>query len=113
MNRPTPRTMRCRCGPKPGHPSNVAGPRNNTGGSGCPGLTDWSWGWPVGDAVYFTFITGLTIGYGDIVPRQAVARALAVGDCCPRAVADGRHSSDCDRDAAKSEYFSPVQSATD
>ena len=26
--------------------------------------------WPVGDAVYFTFITGLTIGYGDMVPRQ-------------------------------------------
>jgi Ion channel len=34
--------------------------------------------WPVGDAVYFTLITGLTIGYGDIVPRQAFARALAV-----------------------------------
>jgi hypothetical protein len=36
-------------------------------------------GWSVGDAMYFTFITGLTIGYGDIVPRQALARALAVG----------------------------------
>src|SRR6516162_7317606 len=36
-------------------------------------------GWPVGDAVYFTFVTGLTIGYGDIVPRQALARALAIG----------------------------------
>jgi ion channel len=34
--------------------------------------------WSLGDAVYFTFITGLTIGYGDIVPRQAFARALAV-----------------------------------
>jgi hypothetical protein len=33
----------------------------------------------VGDAVYFTFITGLTIGYGDIVPRQAFARILAIG----------------------------------
>src|SRR5262249_44688482 len=32
-----------------------------------------------GDAVYFTFVTGLTIGYGDIVPRQALARALAIG----------------------------------
>jgi hypothetical protein len=36
-------------------------------------------GWSVGDAVYFTFVTGLTIGYGDLVPRQALARALAIG----------------------------------
>ena len=36
-------------------------------------------GWPVGDAVYFTFVTGLTIGYGDIVPRQGLTRALAIG----------------------------------
>jgi len=36
-------------------------------------------GWSVGDAVYFTFVTGLTIGFGDIVPRQALARALAIG----------------------------------
>src|SRR6478736_7174230 len=36
-------------------------------------------GWSVGDALYFTFVTGLTIGYGDIVPRQALARALAIG----------------------------------
>ena len=36
-------------------------------------------GWSVGDAVYFTFVTGLTIGYGDIVPGQALARALAIG----------------------------------
>jgi hypothetical protein len=36
-------------------------------------------GWSVGDAVYFTFITGLTLGYGDIVPRQALARAPAIG----------------------------------
>jgi Ion channel len=36
-------------------------------------------GWSLGDAVYFTFVTGLTIGYGDIVPRQALARALAIG----------------------------------
>jgi hypothetical protein len=35
-------------------------------------------GWSVGDAVYFTFITGLTIGFGDIVPRQAFARVLAI-----------------------------------
>ena len=35
-------------------------------------------GWSLGEAVYFSFITGLTIGYGDIVPRQALTRALAV-----------------------------------
>jgi hypothetical protein len=36
-------------------------------------------GWSVGDAMYFTFITGLTIGYGDIVPRHSFARVLAIG----------------------------------
>jgi hypothetical protein len=36
-------------------------------------------GWRAGDAVYFTFVTGLTIGYGDLVPRQALARVLAIG----------------------------------
>src|SRR5262249_42415001 len=36
-------------------------------------------GWSVGDALYFTFVTGLAIGYGDIVPRQALARVLAIG----------------------------------
>ena len=36
-------------------------------------------GWSVGDALYFTFVTGLTIGYGDVVPRQALARTLAIG----------------------------------
>ena len=35
-------------------------------------------GWSVGDAVYFAFVTGLTIGYGDLVPRQALTRALAI-----------------------------------
>jgi hypothetical protein len=42
-------------------------------------LTGFIEGWSVGDAVYFTFVTGLTIGYGDIVPRQALGRALAIG----------------------------------
>ena len=36
-------------------------------------------GWSVGEAIYFTFTTGLTIGYGDIVPRQALSRAFAIG----------------------------------
>src|SRR5258708_12681060 len=42
-------------------------------------LTGFVEGWSLGDAVYFTFITGLTIGYGDLVPRQALTRALAIG----------------------------------
>jgi hypothetical protein len=36
-------------------------------------------GWGVGDALYFTFVTGLTIGYGDFTPHRAVSRLLAVG----------------------------------
>jgi hypothetical protein len=35
-------------------------------------------GWSVGDATYFTFVTGLTIGYGDLAPRQAISRVLSV-----------------------------------
>lgn len=35
-------------------------------------------GWGVGDALYFTFVTGLTIGYGDLVPHRALSRLLAV-----------------------------------
>jgi hypothetical protein len=34
--------------------------------------------WGVGDALYFTFVTGLTIGYGDLVPQRAASRLLAV-----------------------------------
>ena len=42
-------------------------------------LTGFLEGWPLGDALYFTFITGLTIGYGDLVPRQTLTRVLAIG----------------------------------
>jgi len=35
-------------------------------------------GWPIGDALYFTLVTGLTIGYGDLTPRHVVSRCLAV-----------------------------------
>ncbi|MGQ0581268.1 MAG: potassium channel family protein [Reyranella sp.] len=34
-------------------------------------------GWSVGDSFYFTFVTGLTIGYGDLVPHRAISRVLA------------------------------------
>src|SRR5580765_5742888 len=35
-------------------------------------------GWSVTDALYFTYVTGLTIGYGDLTPRHLVSRLLAV-----------------------------------
>jgi hypothetical protein len=34
--------------------------------------------WSVGEAAYFTFVTGLTIGYGDFTPSGLVARILAI-----------------------------------
>jgi hypothetical protein len=37
-------------------------------------LEDWSFG----DGIYFAFISGLTIGYGDFVPHHPVSRMLAV-----------------------------------
>ena len=33
---------------------------------------------PFGDALYLSFITGLTIGYGDIVVKTPVGRIMAV-----------------------------------
>ena len=35
-------------------------------------------GWTLRDSLYFTFISGLTIGYGDLVPKTLVSRALAI-----------------------------------
>lgn len=35
-------------------------------------------GWPLGDGLYFSLVTGLTIGYGDLVPKDGLARSLAV-----------------------------------
>ena len=32
-----------------------------------------------GDSIYFAFITGLTIGYGDIEPVTALGRVVSVG----------------------------------
>lgn len=33
---------------------------------------------PINDALYFSFITGLTIGYGDLVPATPFGRLTAV-----------------------------------
>jgi len=35
-------------------------------------------GWSPDDGVYFAFVTGLTIGYGELVPKLGVSRVLAV-----------------------------------
>ena len=35
-------------------------------------------GWPLTDGVYFAFVSGLTIGYGDLVPKGTLARVLAI-----------------------------------
>jgi hypothetical protein len=34
--------------------------------------------WPLGDGLYFAFVSGLTIGYGDLVPKSPLARTLAI-----------------------------------
>jgi len=35
-------------------------------------------GWSKIDGIYFAFITGLTIGYGDLAPIRGISRVLAV-----------------------------------
>lgn len=35
-------------------------------------------GWGIGQGIYFAFITGLTIGYGDLVPSRPLTQVLAV-----------------------------------
>ncbi|ANL44869.1 ion transport 2 family protein [Rhizobium phaseoli] len=34
--------------------------------------------WRIDEALYFTFVTGLTIGYGDFTPKHVSARILAL-----------------------------------
>jgi hypothetical protein len=36
-------------------------------------------GWSLFEGVYFAFVSGLTIGYGDLAPKGALARTLAIG----------------------------------
>jgi hypothetical protein len=35
-------------------------------------------GWAIGESLYFSFVTGLTIGYGDFAPKTLPTRMLAV-----------------------------------
>ena len=45
---------------------------------GC-GLAVWRIeDWRLDEALYFTFVTGLTIGYGDFTPKHLSARLLAL-----------------------------------
>jgi len=45
---------------------------------GCGLLIGQIEGWRVIDTLYFTFVTGLTIGYGDLAPRHVSSRVLAI-----------------------------------
>jgi len=36
-------------------------------------------GWSVHESVYFAFVSGLTIGYGDFAPHTFATRSLAIG----------------------------------
>ena len=35
-------------------------------------------GWSLSESIYFAFVSGLTIGYGDFAPKTLVARMLAI-----------------------------------
>jgi hypothetical protein len=35
-------------------------------------------GWSVQESIYFAFVSGLTIGYGDFAPKTGLARFLAI-----------------------------------
>ena len=41
-------------------------------------LVAWVEGWPWRDGLYFAFVSGLTIGYGDLVPKAPLARVRAI-----------------------------------
>jgi|KBSSwiStaDraftv2_1062776.scaffolds.fasta_scaffold766297_1 hypothetical protein len=40
-------------------------------------------GWSVQESIYFAFVSGLTIGYGDLAPKLLLSRvlAIAIGAC--------------------------------
>jgi hypothetical protein len=35
-------------------------------------------GWSVQESIYFAFVSGLTIGYGDLAPKTLLTRSLAI-----------------------------------
>ena len=34
--------------------------------------------WSISESIYFTFVTALTIGYGDLAPKRIAARMIAL-----------------------------------
>ena len=34
--------------------------------------------WTISESVYFAFVSGLTIGYGDLAPKTVLTRSLAI-----------------------------------
>lgn len=38
----------------------------------------WREGWSIQESIYFAFVSGLTIGYGDFAPTHLVTRAAAI-----------------------------------
>jgi hypothetical protein len=40
-------------------------------------------GWSMQESIYFAFVSGLTIGYGDFAPKSLLTRvlAIAIGGC--------------------------------
>jgi ion channel len=35
-------------------------------------------GWSIHESIYFAFVSGLTIGYGDLAPKSLLTRVLAI-----------------------------------
>jgi hypothetical protein len=98
MNRPAPKTLRRRFFVPLGHAIHVTWPVLSALLAvqlALGLLTGFVEGWSLGDAVYFTFITGITIGYGDLVRRQALTRALAIGIGFFGALCYGSRSGNC------------------
>ncbi|UCP09249.1 potassium channel family protein [Pseudomonas sp. MM213] len=44
----------------------------------CGLIISYLEGWDPFDGIYFGFVTGLTIGYGELVPKLPVSRILAI-----------------------------------
>jgi hypothetical protein len=42
-------------------------------------VVGWLEGWGSFAGLYFAFVTGMTVGYGDFAPTRAVTRLLAIG----------------------------------